>query len=82
MTFVLWCKLVVSSKVTSYAVYRGTYRGTDLRTVVYRGTEIRRGTHPYCEQYAIIENSELPGTISISRPPSGIFLSNFQGGDI
>ena len=38
--------LVVSSKVTSYAVYRGTYRGTDLRTVVYRGTEIRRGTHP------------------------------------
>ena len=37
---------VGESKVTSYAVYRGTYRGTDLRTVVYRGTEIRRGTHP------------------------------------
>ena len=55
----LWWSLK-ARKVTSYAVYRlfklrykwtahtaELYRGTDLRTVVYRGTEIRRGTHPY-----------------------------------
>ena len=59
MTFVLWCKLVVSSKVTSYAVYRGTYRGTDLRTMVYRGTEIRRGTHPYKAQERQFETETL-----------------------
>ena len=41
------CTLVqIGGLFQSYKL-RGTYRGTDLRTVVYRGMEIRRGTHPY-----------------------------------
>ena len=65
-----------SQAVTSYAVYRGTYRGTDLRTVVYRGTEIRRGTHPYLE----VETAagQIAASTCLIQPSAGQIASAYS----